>query len=266
MGGLQVEQVSEVKLVGFLFDSKLTFSSMIDKLARKARTRVAALRRLKPMLDNENLKLMYTMSVRSILEYGSIVYMDAADTHLDKLERVQNSAMSIGGFTVESLRSRREAAAISLAFDMLDGSCHVELQDHAPEVHEPLRLTKKRTRHSVAAGIQIKDMTKTNSLDSHKRSYLGQVHKIWAKLPQTLLREGQDTSWKRIKARAKKFLMGKWAPSPDDHDISKEKKVKRTQQVGRTNHSVNWNAIHKSLKDMGISITNTGYTSHQVKK
>lgn len=70
MGGLQVEQVSEVKLVGFLFDSKLTFSSMIDKLARKARTRVASLRRLKPMLDNENLKL--TMFVRSILEYAVV--------------------------------------------------------------------------------------------------------------------------------------------------------------------------------------------------
>ena len=75
IGGSPVEQVSEVKLLGFLFDSKLTFSSMIDKLARRARTRVAALRRPKPMLDSENLKLMYTMLVRSILEYGSIVYM-----------------------------------------------------------------------------------------------------------------------------------------------------------------------------------------------
>ena len=163
-------------------------------------------------------------------------------------------------------RTGHVAAAISLDFDMLDGSCHVELQNYAPEVYESLRLTKKRTRHSVAAGIQIKGMTKANSLDSHKRSYLGQVHKIWAKLPQTLLREGQGTSWKRIKARAKKLLMGKWAPSPNDHDIFKEKKVKRTQQVGWTNHSVNRNAIHKSLKDIGISITNTGYTSHQVKK
>ena len=86
--------------------------------------------------------------------------MGAVDTHLDKLERVQNSATSIGGFTVESLRSRREAAAISLAFDMLDGSCHVELQNYAPEVYEPLRLAKTRTRHSVAAVIQIKGMTK----------------------------------------------------------------------------------------------------------
>jgi hypothetical protein len=35
MGGFAVEQVSEVKLVGFLFDSKLTFAPMVDKLAKK---------------------------------------------------------------------------------------------------------------------------------------------------------------------------------------------------------------------------------------
>ena len=51
MGCAPVERVDEVKLVGFLFDTKLTFSSMNDKLAKKARCRLGALRRLKPMLD-----------------------------------------------------------------------------------------------------------------------------------------------------------------------------------------------------------------------
>ena len=40
MGGAQVKRVDEVKLVGFLFDAKLTF-------AKKARRRLGALRRLK---------------------------------------------------------------------------------------------------------------------------------------------------------------------------------------------------------------------------
>ena len=78
MGGAQVERVDEVKLVGFLFDTKLTFSGMIDKLAKKARCRLGALRRLKPMLDQPNLKQMYIMFIRSITEYGSLVCMGAA--------------------------------------------------------------------------------------------------------------------------------------------------------------------------------------------
>ena len=93
-----------MKLVGFLFDTKLTFSSMIDKLAKKARCRLGALRRLKPMLDKPNLKQMYTM-FRSILECGSLVCMGAAKSHLDKLDRVQESAMKFRGFEIESLES-----------------------------------------------------------------------------------------------------------------------------------------------------------------
>ena len=55
--------------------------------------------------------------------------MGAAQSHLDKLDRMQKSAEKIGGFKVESLQSRREAAAaaVSLAFDLLDGSSHSSL-------------------------------------------------------------------------------------------------------------------------------------------
>ena len=59
-----------------------------------------------------------------------MVYMGASDTNLAKLDRVQKSAERIGGFTIESLSSRREAAAVSLALDLLDGEGYGELQQH----------------------------------------------------------------------------------------------------------------------------------------
>ena len=50
MDGVQVERANEAKLAGSVFNEKLTFGTMIDKLARKARLSItiAALRRLKP--------------------------------------------------------------------------------------------------------------------------------------------------------------------------------------------------------------------------
>ena len=95
------------------------------------------------MLDSTNLETMYKMFVRSILEYGSVVYMGASDSHLAKLYRVQKSAERIGGFKIESLGSRREAAAMSLALDLLDGKGYGELQQHKSQLIEPLRLSKK---------------------------------------------------------------------------------------------------------------------------
>ena len=73
------------------------------------------------MLDDNNMKTMYIMFVRSVMEYGNVVYMDAAQTHLEKLDRLQRSAERIGNFKVESLVARREAVAIRLALKLMDG-------------------------------------------------------------------------------------------------------------------------------------------------
>ena len=122
-----MKRVDEVKLVGFTFDAKLTFSSMVDKLAKKARCRLGALRRrLKPMLDQGNMKQMYIMFIRSIMEYGSLVYMGAAKSHLSKFDKIQASAVKLCGFEIESLESRRDAAAIGLCLDLLDGKGYGE--------------------------------------------------------------------------------------------------------------------------------------------
>jgi hypothetical protein len=181
---------------------------MNDKLAKKARVRLGAIRRLKPMLDSTNLETMYKMFVRSILEYDSVVYMGATKSHLAKHDRVKKSAERIGGFTVESLGSRREAAAVSLGLDLLDGNGYGELQQYKSQLTEPLRISKKRTRHVASAGLQLMRKTRTNSLDQYKRSYLGCIHIIWSKLPQTLISEGQMSGWSKIKKRAKQFLTG----------------------------------------------------------
>ena len=71
--------------VGYLFDEKMYFGPMIPEIAKKARCRVAALRRIKHLLDAENLKLLYTMFVRSTVEYGCVAFMGAAKSHLEKL-------------------------------------------------------------------------------------------------------------------------------------------------------------------------------------
>jgi len=191
------------------------------------------------MLDNTNLTMMYTMFVRSIMEYGNVVYMGAAKSHLDKLDRVQESAMKLGGFEVESLESRREAATISLAFDLLDGKGYGELDMYKPKLYEPIRLSRKRTRQTSEVGTQIMRNTKTNSLDQFKRSYLGSIHQIWAKIPQTLIAEGQKKSWQSIKSRTKKFLTGQWQPSTAKPGSKKHKQTIN----GTKQHNIEWNAV-----------------------
>lgn len=94
-----------MKLVGFIFDSKLTWEPMVDYLAKKARIRLGAICRLRHHLDSDNLKTMYTAFVRSVIEYGSVLYVAAGSSYLNRFDKIQIAAEKMGGFTVESLAS-----------------------------------------------------------------------------------------------------------------------------------------------------------------
>ena len=134
--------------------------------------------------------------------------MGAAKSHLEKLDRVQRSAERIGGFTIEPLQARRDAAAVSLALKMLDGKVQGELKCFTPVLSEPLRLCKKRTRNSLE-GIQVVSKVRARSLDVYKRSFLGALPKIWSKLPMDLIRRGERCGWLKIKTACSDFLTGK---------------------------------------------------------
>ena len=69
MGGREVKQVQEMKLVGFTFDAKLTWGAMVKGLAKKARTRVDAIRRMSRSLDSTNMLGLPTKVPARILSF-----------------------------------------------------------------------------------------------------------------------------------------------------------------------------------------------------
>ena len=81
---------------------------MIKKLAVKARQRIGALSRVRHLLNSENLKMIYTMLIRSIMEYQSTAWMGTVQSPLAKLDRIQRRADMIGSFTVEPLQAHRK--------------------------------------------------------------------------------------------------------------------------------------------------------------
>ena len=64
VGGREVKQVKEMKLVGFTFDAKLTWGAMIGALAKKTRTRVDAIRRMARCLDSTNVHAHDVLGLR----------------------------------------------------------------------------------------------------------------------------------------------------------------------------------------------------------
>ena len=115
--------------------------------------------------------------------------MGAATSHLRKLDRVQGTAQHIGGFQVESLDARREAAAMSFGLRLLSGSCKGVMNKFIPELYTPSNCSVRSSRHTLK-GIQIKPVTDSNSLNVYKFGFHGALPRIWAKLPQQHVSRG----------------------------------------------------------------------------
>ena len=133
--------------------------------------------------------------------------MGAAPTHLVLLDQVRHTAEKIGRFTVESLQSRHEAAAVAFTLKLLAGGGRGVLNNFVPDFIDHSKIKRSRDSRHAATGLQLVSRCKVNSLDAFKRSYLGSIHHIWARLPQDLIRRGEAKGWLRIKKACKTFLL-----------------------------------------------------------
>jgi acetyl/propionyl-CoA carboxylase alpha subunit len=228
--------VDETTLVGLKIDRRMRWGPMVDKLATKARQRIGALSKVRQHLNSDNLKTVYQMFIRSIMEYNSVSWMGAAQSYLDKLDRVQLSAQKIGNFSVESLQARREAAAMSLALKLLDGKGRGDLQNFVPALIEPIKMCKRITRHTLD-GIQLASNIKATSLDVYKRSFQGVLPQIWEKIPSNIIARGKLKGWLKIKTACTNFLTGK--STPNTHTKQKDRKGHQEIHSTELNNELN---------------------------
>jgi len=88
MNGVLIKESRVLSILGFHFDSHLTWSYMIDSLVRYCR-RLGCLRRISEYLGTEGLILAYRAFVCPVAEYGSVLMMGASATQLSKLDGTQ---------------------------------------------------------------------------------------------------------------------------------------------------------------------------------
>ena len=118
IGGSVLERVSEVRDLGVMLDSKLTFSAHINQTVAKANRALGILIRSfqtglpRQKFCKKTLQATYFANVRSILEYGCVVWGGAAKSHVERLERVQHKFLMW-------MASRSDVATHSLAYEHL---------------------------------------------------------------------------------------------------------------------------------------------------
>ena len=91
--GSVVEMISELKILGVILDSKLTFGKQVRAIAASASMRVGILRKTMSVFrDVAIVAKGFWAFIFPVLEYCSPVWMSAATSHLSLLDRVAKLA------------------------------------------------------------------------------------------------------------------------------------------------------------------------------
>ena len=163
-----LQRKTEARDLGVILDAKLTFACHVDTAVAKARRMLGVLIRSMQQprnlrggaLDFRALRTAYFAHVRSILEYGSVIWAGAAVTHMKRLERVQHTFLIwlasrsnhptnnfayehlLTHFQIPSIKSRLHQHDLLFLFKIFHG------QIDCPELvkHFSLSAPSRRTR------------------------------------------------------------------------------------------------------------------------
>ncbi|XP_008188439.1 uncharacterized protein LOC103310833 [Acyrthosiphon pisum] len=98
LGGTSIQRVNQVHDLGILFVPSLNFRPHIDYMTTKAFRVLGFIRRHSSNFSSSNCLLaLYYALVRSVIQYGSVVWSPYTAVDICRIDRVQNSFMSFAG-------------------------------------------------------------------------------------------------------------------------------------------------------------------------
>lgn len=94
INGIPIERVEEMRDLGVIMDTKLSFTSHMEYVKRKADNKLAFVKReCYKTFKLDNAKLLYSSLVRSHLEFASTIWSPFHQTHRDRVESTQKQAV-----------------------------------------------------------------------------------------------------------------------------------------------------------------------------
>ena len=164
IGGTRLSLVTSMRDLGVIIDSKLNFSDHIDFIVKRSNRALGLLIRSLQGVRGRYCKggviAAYYANVRSILEYGSVVWAGAACSHLQRLERIQHKFLCFLAGTrrdrfdmsdydglcvsygIDKLARRRTALDLSFLHSVLSGRTESSLLLSQFSLRIPVRATR----------------------------------------------------------------------------------------------------------------------------
>jgi hypothetical protein len=95
IGDASIEPSTEVKMLGFIVDDKLTFKKHVQTICSKAARQVNALRRISNYLSIDSKLAIYDCFIKANFNYGAFIYHFSGKNESRMLEKVHEKAIRV---------------------------------------------------------------------------------------------------------------------------------------------------------------------------
>jgi hypothetical protein len=160
LNGRNIPFVNSVKYLGVIFDERITWRLHVERIEAKAfRTFIRLYSLFKSQRLNANIKLTIMKAlIRSVMTYACPAWEFAAESHLLKLQRLQNQFLrTIGNFPRRiSVRDIHVAFQIPYVYDFITKLCRQQaeiIQNHDNE--NVLNIGQGEARHRKYKRIKL---------------------------------------------------------------------------------------------------------------
>ena len=177
-----IAQTDSLKLLGVLFDSKLTFESHLRSIASSIAQKVGIMRKCRVIYDSDLiLKKCFFSFILPYFEYCAPVWLSAAESHLKLLDRSFNMVKFLLPDLTINLSHRRIVGALSVFFKIINKDSH-PFHFKLPQPAMPVRSTRQSSNQNSRCLSVLR-----HSTDQFKRSFLPVCVDRWNRLPEDIV-------------------------------------------------------------------------------
>ena len=199
IGGVLINSVDHLKLLGVTLDSKLTFELQLRNMVRAISPKLGILRKCRRIYDDDNIiRRCFFSFILPHFEYCSSVWLSAAESHLRLLDRSFNSVKFLLPDLNLDIGHRRDVGALSVLYKIVNDNSH-PLHKFLPDFHQPARVTRSSAALNCMAFVVSRCSTSQFS-----RCFFNATCKLWNGLPSEIV---ASLTLDKFKSLTNRFLL-----------------------------------------------------------
>ena len=199
---MPLENVTELRILGLIFDSKLTFEQHVRTVVTSIVQKLGILRLAWTIYqDAELVARCFWSLLLPIVEYCSPVWSSAVDGHLNLLDSVVRKVTRMSNGVVQcDLWHRRNVAALCMLYKIRANECH-PLHQRLPRAYvapRALRHHNRRHQHQLSP-VHCRTT-------QYQRAFVPRISRLWNDLGREVV---FDEGLQRFKTSANRSLLSR---------------------------------------------------------